>query len=263
MNAVFNTAPDGSMFVRSLLHIDIRDIKFTDLPDSTKKADIEILVVAFGDNGTIVDQSGNTYTLTFTERQYQRLLQEGIVHTFTFPVKKAGAFQMRVAIRDTATDKVGSANQFVEVPNIKKDQLVLSGVVLENVSVEEYQRRSKAAADPGGSTALSDTSTRQFMNGTVLNYGYSAFNVKPGSLAAGGVETQIRIFRDGKAIYNGTPQKVTGASTRGRALDLIGSLMLGDAMTPGDYVLQIIVTDAMAKAKHNSASAFVSFEIVK
>src|SRR5262249_2955509 len=33
MNALFNAAPDGSMFVRSLLHIDLHQIKFEDQPD--------------------------------------------------------------------------------------------------------------------------------------------------------------------------------------------------------------------------------------
>jgi VWFA-related protein len=263
MNAVFNTAADGSLFVRSLLHIDISNVKFTDQPDLTKKAEIEVLVVAFGDNGMIIDQSGRTYTLTFSQQQYQKFLKEGIVHVFTFPVKKPGAFQMRVAIRDTASDMVGSANQFIEVPNVKKDQLVLSGVVLENVSFDEYQKRFKTEPDAARSTTWNDTSTRQFKNGTVLNYGYTAFNIKPGSLAGGNLETQIRLFRDGHVIFEGKPQKVSVATTRPRATDLIGSLMLGDQMTPGDYILQITVTDGLAKSKHNAASAFVPFEIIQ
>jgi hypothetical protein len=39
--------------------------------------------------------------------------------------------------------------------------------------------------------------------------------------------------------------------------------MLGDEMQPGDYVLQIAVTDKLRKPKENSASQFVQFEIVE
>jgi VWFA-related protein len=263
MNAVFNIDKDGGMFVRSLLHIDLKQIKFSDQPDGKKKAVIDILVVAFGDNGLIIDQSGHTYTLTLDKQQYEKYLKEGLVHIFTFPVKKAGAFQMRVAIRDTATDGVGSANQFIDVPNVKKDQLALSGIVLEDISVDEYNRRNAAQATQStDSTAWIDTSNRQFKSGTVLNYGYSAFNVKPAALDSGNLQMQIRLFRDGQVIFEGKPKKVTTAPVRQRATDLLGSLMLGDAMTPGDYVLQITVTDGLAKPKHNSASQFVQFEVI-
>ena len=34
-------------------------------------------------------------------------------------------------------------------------------------------------------------------------------------------------------------------------------------MTPGEYVLQIIVTDALAKEKHRTATQWMDFEIVK
>src|SRR6185369_2896915 len=128
MNAIFNTALDGSPFVRSLLHVDLHEIKFEEQADKTKQAVIEILVIAYGDNGLIVDQVGKTYTLSFTPEQYERYMKQGLVHTFTFPVKKPGAFQLRVAIRDAGTDKVGSANQFIDIPNLKKDRLTMSGV---------------------------------------------------------------------------------------------------------------------------------------
>jgi hypothetical protein len=34
-------------------------------------------------------------------------------------------------------------------------------------------------------------------------------------------------------------------------------------MAPGEYVFQIIVTDALAKEKHRVASQWLGFEIVK
>lgn len=38
---------------------------------------------------------------------------------------------------------------------------------------------------------------------------------------------------------------------------------LGSAMSPSDYVLQVIVTDPLAKEKHRVASQWIDFEIVK
>jgi len=243
MNALFGSA-DGASYIRTLLHINLHDIKFEDQPDKTKKAVVDILAVAFGDNGQIIEQSGKTYTFTFPPDVYEKYVEEGLVHTYVFPIKKPGAYQLRLAIRDQATDNVGSANQFVEVPNLKKDRLVLSGVSLLNLPLEEWKKQYNGQA-PTTSTVMTDTSARQFKHGTVLSYGLAIYNTKPGSLEGGNVESQVRIFRDGKLIYEGKPQKLAAGNPRPN--ELLGSIMLGTEMIPGDYVLQIVVTDKLAK----------------
>ena len=265
LNAIFNVGKDNTPYVRSLLHIDLSQLKFEELPNKSKKAVIDVLVIAFGDNGAVVDQSGKSFSLEFPPAVFEKYLREGLVHIFTFPVKKPGAYQLRVAIRDEATDKVGASNQFIEIPNLKKDRLMLSGVVVEDIPVSEWQERNASTSRPTSSTALNDTSTRQFKSGTVLNYAYSVFNAKAGSAQTGNLEFQIKLFRDGKLMFEGKPQKAVDLSPNPRpnAVDLLGSLMLGSAMAPADYVLQITVTDKMADPKHNSASQFVQFEIVQ
>lgn len=264
LNAVFNVGNDNIPYVRSLLHIDLSQLKFEELPNKSKKAVIDILVIAFGDNGTIVDQSGKSFVLEFPPAVFEKYLREGLVHVFTFPVKKPGAYQLRVAIRDEATDKVGASNQFIEIPNVKKDRLVLSGVVVEDFPIADWQKLNTTGARPTASTALNDTSSRQFKSGTVLNYAYSVFNTKPGSAEAGNLESQVKLYRDGKVIFEGKPQKATNGNPtpRPNAIDLQGSLLLGTEMVPGDYVLQIIVTDKLANPKRNSASQFVQFEVI-
>ena len=42
-----------------------------------------------------------------------------------------------------------------------------------------------------------------------------------------------------------------------------GSIQLGTALTPGEYVLQIVVTDLLADPKHRVATQAMDFEIVK
>ena len=120
MNALFgNEAKEGS-FVRSLLHINANDLKFTDEKDGTKKAVIEVLAMSFGDNGQIVDQLAKSYAITAKPGEMKTLLAEGVIYNFAFPVKKPGPYQYRVAIRDAQGGRVGSASQFIEVPNLSK-----------------------------------------------------------------------------------------------------------------------------------------------
>ena len=45
-----NTAAQGSA-LDGLLHIDARDLRFTDLPDGSREARVDVLAIIFGDNG--------------------------------------------------------------------------------------------------------------------------------------------------------------------------------------------------------------------
>jgi VWFA-related protein len=263
LNALFSASPEGVSYIRSLVHISLKDLKFETVADNRRQAVIDVLAVAFGDNGLVIDQISKIYTMTFSVEQYEKYTREGLVYSFTFPIKRPGAYQLRIAIRDHGNDNIGSAHQFVEVPNLKKDRLQLSGVVLENTSLDEWKRRNSGQQASGDTTAWTDTSSRQFKRGTVLTYGYTVFNAMPGSLDSGDLESQIRLFREGKVIFEGKPQKVAASDVKPKSIDVVGSLVLGTVMEPGDYVMQIVVTDKMAKEKNRSASQFVPFEIVE
>ncbi len=266
LNALFGSDQRQGAFVRSLLHIAAKDLTFTDGPDGSKQAIFDVLAVGFGDNGAAVDQISKTYTMSLRKDVYDRFLKNGFVYDFTFPMKKPSAYQLRVALRDHATEKVGSANQFVEVPNLKKNRLTLSGVGLENISLENWNKRNSGiAANDIESNPLSDTSLRQFKRGTVLNYGFTIFNAKTTAVAPANLSSQVRLFLDGKPIFDGKSQPVLAAAAQNdpKAINYAASLGLGTTMKAGEYVLQIVITDNLAKEKRKTVTQFVQFEIVE
>lgn len=261
LNALFGKNEKEGAFVHSFLHVDAKEIKFTDEPDGWKKAVFEILAVSYGANGVPVDQVGKTYTFRVKADSYDKILKDGFVYNFMFPVKKAGAYQMRVAVRDTATSKIGSANQFIEVPELKKGKLTLSGIVLENFNAEQWKKFESGAKAEVQTDAMTDTSLRQFKKGTVLRYGADIYNAKLDQSQKPNLQTQIKVFRDGKILLNGkTIQFNIGQQPAARP-NYVGAINLGNEMEPGEYVLQIIVTDNLAKAKRNLATQWVQFEV--
>jgi VWFA-related protein len=262
LNALYgNNAKDGS-FVKSLLHVNAKDLKFSDTPDGNKQAAFDVLAVSFGDNGQVVEQLGSSYSLKMRGAAYDKLLRDGFVYHFTFPVKKAGAYQYRVAIRDTQAGVVGSASQFIEVPNIKKSRVILSGIVLQNLSTEQWEQMSKGNAAQIDADAMMDTALRHMRTGSVLRYGFEVYNAKAGPSGKPDITLKIRMFRDGKMIFEGAPKPIdlTGQPDMLR-INASGALGLGSAMTPGDYVLQVIVTDNNAKEKEKVTTQFVQFEV--
>ena len=265
LNAVFSSDAKIGPFVRSLVHVRANDITFSDAPNGTKRAVFDILGVGFGDNGTVVDQVSRAYTMTIDKGRYERMMKKGFVYDFTFPIKKPGGYQLRVAIRDHATNRVGSANQFVEVPNLKKDRLTISGVVLENLPYEAAKKTAGSNEPRPPSDPMTDTSLRQFKSGTILNYGVSVFNPKTDPSRNANLTSQIRLFRDGKLLFEGQPTPIAPQPLSvTKSVGHTGSIVLGTrTITPGDYVLEIAVTDNLAKKKKNVARQFVQFEVIE
>ena len=271
LNTLFgNDAKQGS-FVRSLLHINAKDLKFVEQADGTQKAVFDILAVSFGDNGAVAEQIAQSYTLLVKGETYRKIVNEGFVYHFTFPVKKPGAFQYRVAIRDSETQKVGSANQFIEVPNLKKERLTISGVVLENLTAEQWNKLAAGSTvlptgtnQPQATSALNDTSLRRFKRGTILRYAFEIYNAKLDALQKPKLFSQVRVFRDGKSIFEGKniPLKSEEQIDLQR-LRSTGAINLGNEMQAGDYVMQIVITDELAKKKRSIAAQFVQFEITE
>jgi VWFA-related protein len=269
LNTLFGNDAKGS-FVRSLLHVNAQDLKFTEEKDGSRKAVFDVLAVSFGDNGQVIDQTGTTYTFTAKNKEsFEKIMKDGFVYYFTFQVKKPGAYQYRVAIRDSQTEKVGSASQFIEVPNLKKEQLTTSSIILENFTREQWQALSDDAPKTVSSQAvttdpMTDTSLRRFKRGTVLRFGYEIYNSKLDASKKPNLTTQIRIYHDGKLLLDGkqTPLDLLGQTDLERIKN-IGALGLGSEMPAGDYILQIIVTDNLAKDRQKIASQFVQFELVE
>ena len=200
--------------------------------------------------------------MQFPEAEYRRALQQGFVYNVTVPIRKPGAYHFRVALRDTATERVGSAGQFIQVPDIKSGRLALSGVVLTTSNADAG---SVVAAGGAQNNAEASPALRRFRQGMQLEWGYLIYNAQPDK-ATGKPQltSEARLFREGKQVFTGgeLPFVAVQASDP-RRLTASGALILGTDLAPGEYVLQIIVTDSLADKKYRVATQWMDFEIVK
>jgi len=75
---------------------------------------------------------------------------------------------------------------------------------------------------------------------------------------------QVRLYRDGAEVFTGKETQFNaGQQTDLQRLPAIGAIRLGTDMTPGDYVIQIVVTDALADQKHRVATQWMDFQVAK
>jgi hypothetical protein len=255
------TDKDRTPFVRALLHVAANDVTFKDAPEDKKVAKFDVVAIGFGDNGIPVDSLSKAYTLTLSKEQFEKFQKRGFVYEVAFPIKKPGGYQLRIALKDTPTNRIGSASQYVDVPNTKKKRLTLSGVALENISYELWTKQRAAGPnapiDPD-SNPLIDTALRQFKRGSVVNFGLSIINSRQGA----NLSSQVKLYKDGKEIFAGESRPLAAAGAEGIA-SFLSTLTLAEKMDLGEYVLAIEITDNNTKGKYRTARQYVQFDLVE
>jgi len=256
-------AATGS-FVSSLMHIDMSGVHFTDEPDGWHKAVLDVVALTFGEQGQVIEQIDRTETVRVRKEAFDIVRREGLVYTMRVPIKKPGAYQLRVAVRDAQAEKLGSASQFIEVPDIRKDRLALSGVFLTTAAAVAQPGATEGKANDEASQ-LRDAAVRRFRQGSKVDFVYNIYNARTDATnARPQLQTQVRLFRDGQPVFSGPVLNYdAGKQTDLKRLQAGGRLVLGTALQPGEYVLQVVVTDALAKEKYRTATQWIDFEIVK
>jgi VWFA-related protein len=264
LNTLFANDKKLGMYLRPLLHIDAKTLDFEKQADGKYKTSFNLIAMTFGDNGIPIDQFSKNYTLSLTENSYKIAQEKGFVYNLDVPIKKAGAYQFRIALQDTKSKKLGSATQFIEVPNVKKNRLTLSSLVLENYQESDLQKLKIDHAFVPKTAPLSDTALRRFQRNTVLKYGLEIYNAKLGSDQKPQLDFQLRLFKDGKIYYENKPSKINlnGKIMPDKTL-LGGAFSLGNELPFGEYVLQIVVFDALAKEKNRIATQSIEFEVIE
>ena len=277
LTSIYGNDPKAGSFVRSLIHIEARDLTFTEEAEGWRKTVFDVLAITFGDNGAVIDQVGRTHTVRMRGETYKHVLDNGFIFDLAVPVKKPGAYQLRAALRDSASERVGSATQFIEVPDVNKNRLTLSGIVVSGYDPSAAASRAQkeqpvaGASSPGSEEVLGDAdpqagpAVRKFRRGMLMNYGYAIYNARlDRATARPQLQTQIRMFRDGKQVFAGRVQAFDASGqTDLKRIAAGGALQLGKEMQPGDYVLQVVVTDLLAKDNHRTTTQWIDFEILR
>ena len=86
--------------------------------------------MVFDRNGTEVAHLSTGFAAALTNDAAQEALRDGIAYTLRIPIPRAGPYQVRFAVRDRASGKVGTAGEFVELPDVAHGVFALSGIVM-------------------------------------------------------------------------------------------------------------------------------------
>ena len=133
----------------------------------------------------------------------------------------------------------------------------------KGAGLESNDDRTKSAIDPDALPNASPA-VRQFKTGMALVYGLAIYNAQiDKATGKPNLKLQVRVFKNGEQLFAGKEIPFDSSNQKDlKRLDAGGGISLGTSMSPGEYVLQIIVRD-MAKDKPQVASQWMEFEITQ
>jgi VWFA-related protein len=277
----FNSGKEGPL-VRALFHFDCSKLSFKQGPAGERLLNLDLFAFAFDEKGTPADLAARRIDLKLDEQQYRQALVNGLSYRADFQLKKPGAYQFRAVLRDGETGRTGSASQFIRVPDLGKNRLALSGLVLttpktvaapagDNSSNKEAAAVVKVAPEraekeAGGSPLPPDLQAtpylRRFPRTGWIQYGAAIYNASADKKTGQPqITVQAEIYRDGKPAYQfpARPLQFSPGANLKR-FDYVGRLQLNN-FPAGDYLLRLIVTDGLARKKFARAEQWMDFSV--
>jgi len=161
-----------------------------------------------------------------------------------------GIYQVRVAARDEKNGHVGSAMQWIVIPNLAAHLLTTSSVLLGGQVLE-----NKSNTDATAQVQLSVD--HRFVRSSRLGYWIFAYNAKRDLAGKPSLIIQSQVIRDGRIVLGGQPRTIVDAAPDPDRI-AFGDQLLLNSLAPGRYDLRVTVTDRIAGT---TATQTVYFDI--
>lgn len=246
---------EGAIYVAS--QVNGESVEFTPQKDGETQAHVDILGLVYDSRGTRVGLFRELLTAVARPPAAPGPQRRDIYHNYQTKLKP-GLYQIRVAARDAKSGAVGSAVQWIDIPDLSAGRLALSSLILN-------EQAADGRATPAGGAAVAGeagprlTVDRRLPRTSRLRYLVFIYNAARGRAADGrpDVTVQTRVLR-GKDVVLESPARPLSAEGQDPAsLPYAAEIALG-GLPPGRYELTVLVHDRAAKT---DSARRVSFEV--
>jgi VWFA-related protein len=240
--------------VTLLLHIDTSKLTFVQ-SEGRYHDQLEQVGFVFDANGKTIDTFSNTLELNLLPQSYQTALKRGFVATRTMNLKP-GTYQVRLFVREAGSGLIGTANDFIDIPNMKSEKLTTSSLFLSGQSVE--QGKVVDTAGLGGTP-----SQRRFQRNGEFAYSLVIYNPKLDDKSKQPqLEMRTRILKGNKVVFAGVLRPV--APGEGSTLPfrvVTGGVIKLHSLAPDDYTIEVTVVDRLRKKEEGVIRREMDFNV--
>ncbi len=257
----------GGNYVRSIFHLDGHELAFIDESNGQKKLVLDVVAVTMDEKNDVVDEFNRTHVLKFDTGTAARITRDGIIYSTDIPIKKSGNYNFRVAVRDTGSKMIGTAAQTVQIPDLKRADITVSGLTVAGADkTGKFETVGPTTAENAislpGSVAV--PAIRRFKPGAIIAYSYAIYNARLNKSAGRPqLAITVNLYKDGKLIMEGAQNTSDiEKQTDWARINDFAYMRLNPEAEPGEYALQIVVRDTLG-GKDSVSSQSIDFEVIQ
>lgn len=156
---------------------------------------------------------------------------------------KAGIYQVRVAARDEGSGLVGSAMEWIVIPDLAMRQLSLSSLMVGLESVATSGDRIQWSVD------------RKFQHGSQVRFMTFVYNAERSGNGAPNLSAQVDVYRDGQRLISNAVARVEATNRDPERVPFASDLDLRQ-LPPGAYVLEVTIQDLTSAKSVSQQTTF-------
>ncbi len=229
------------------LHIDVKGLNLPQV-NGTHQSAIDLMVAIFDEKGKLAGTFSERVNLNIMPARLENALTHGMSYR-RLATLKPGFYQARIAVREEGTARLGSASKWVEVPDMGKKQLTLSGILLSSgeVNLTDLQNPQSANNAQDGYSPRPSSATRRFKRGGAVDLMVFAYNAKVEKETVDLV-IQSQVYSGSKLVYASPLAKMN--APQGSDLQRVpyAARISTEDFNAGPYELRLVAIDRSTKA---------------
>lgn len=249
----FDTPDRGSLAMISGF-IEARNLDFQQIK-GLQSGRLDLRVVIFDEKGKTIVNYNDQISLNLPAKTAENVRKFGLSYR-KFVTLNPGFYHARVVIREESTGKIGSASNWIEVPDLKKKKLAISSVLL-SLGDEQFPT-SAAGNQPEQMTMNPTTAKRRFPRKRTIDFIIFTYNARASEKTPPDVVVQTQVYSGSKLVYASPLSKmVIAPDTDLQRIPYAARVSLQD-FEPGEYELRVVAIDRTTK---ESAYRSVNFHV--
>jgi VWFA-related protein len=240
LSAVYLDTPDHGPVLTASVRVSNAALTYEG-PEGKRAAAVDVVGVVVNEKGKPAGTFQTRLKINATAATGTDQDNSATIYNYRVPITP-GLYQVRIATRDSKSGQVGSAQQWLEIPDLALHRLSLSSLLL---GLQNVGGTTDSAA---GAPQVQFSADHRFARNSHLRFMTFIYNA---ALSQGGktqpnIWIQAKLRRGGQVVKSTSMQSVPFESQDFVRIPFAGEIAL-DSLPAGGYILEITVDDQIAR----------------